>query len=51
MYIGQTLEAKKRNGKGVMIYTNGRLFEGDWAEDLREGRGYERHANGNIYIG
>lgn len=34
-----------------MIYANGRLFEGEWKEDRREGRGYERYQNGSIFMG
>ena len=34
-----------------MIYANGRRYEGDWMNDLRHGRGYERHPNNNIFIG
>jgi hypothetical protein len=38
-------------GKGVMIYKSGRVYEGDWKDDLRDGHGYERYANGNVYKG
>lgn len=34
-----------------MKYKSGRLFEGDWLDDLRHGRGYERYANNNLYLG
>jgi len=34
-----------------MKYTNGRLYEGEWENDQRHGRGYERYPNGNIYQG
>ena len=34
-----------------MLYFNGRKYEGNWFNDLRSGRGYERHPNNNIYIG
>jgi hypothetical protein len=32
--MGQLITGK-RNGKGVMRYTNGRQYEGDWELDLR----------------
>jgi len=41
----------KREGIGIMIYTKGRVYEGYWENDKRHGEGYERFANGNIYIG
>lgn len=34
-----------------MMYANDRRYEGEWENDLRHGRGYERHSNGNIYVG
>ena len=40
-----------RNGKGIMIYSNGRVFEGEWMNDKRNGNGYERYSNGNRYEG
>ena len=44
-------ETNKRVGKGVIVYKNGRTYEGEWVSDKRQGRGYERFANGNIYQG
>lgn len=32
-----------------MVYANSRRYEGEWKDDLREGKGYEKHPNGNIY--
>jgi hypothetical protein len=51
IFIGETNENNKRHGKGIMIYENGRKYEGNWINDLREGRGYEKHSNGNMYMG
>ena len=34
-----------------MKYKDNRLYEGEWKNDLREGRGYEKYGNGNIYVG
>ncbi len=51
IYIGEVNEKNQRHGKGIMIYQNGRKYEGNWANDLREGRGFEKHNNGNIYTG
>jgi len=50
LFFGEMAEGK-RQGKGVMKYKSGRLYEGDWLKDLRHGRGYEKYENGNVYIG
>jgi hypothetical protein len=34
-----------------MTYNNSRVYEGSWINDKREGLGYERFKNGNIYNG
>jgi hypothetical protein len=43
------LEGRKRQGKGVCINNNGRVYEGDWEKDKRAGHGYEFYPNGNFY--
>ncbi|CDW73917.1 UNKNOWN [Stylonychia lemnae] len=50
IYYGQ-LEERKRQGKGVIIYNTGRLYEGDWQNDQRHGHGFEKYVNGNTYQG
>lgn len=32
-----------------MLYTNGRIYEGEWKNNMKEGKGYERFANFSIY--
>ena len=34
-----------------MIYDNGRVYEGEWKNDIKEGKGYEKYSSGNIYLG
>ena len=34
-----------------MKYQNGRVYEGEWENDTRHGRGFELYPNGNIYLG
>ena len=34
-----------------MIYNNGQTYEGFWKNDLRDGEGFEKYANGSIYDG
>jgi len=47
-YLGEILpERNVREGMGVCVYGNTRLFEGFWKNDKREGRGFERFSNGN----
>ena len=31
-----------------MIYSNGRVYEGQWKGDKRNGRGFEIYSNGNV---
>jgi hypothetical protein len=50
IYRGEIdMSTTKRHGKGVIVYNNGRIYEGEWVDDKREGRGYEKFANGNVY--
>jgi hypothetical protein len=46
--MGEVIE-RKRNGQGIQLYFNDRVYEGEWSIDKRHGRGYERFSNGNIY--
>jgi hypothetical protein len=32
-----------------MVYSNGRIYEGNWAKDMREGDGFEKYQNKNTY--
>jgi hypothetical protein len=50
IYFGE-IERMRRNGIGVMKYKSGRLYEGEWVDDIRDGKGFEKYANGNIYLG
>ncbi|CAI2381275.1 unnamed protein product [Moneuplotes crassus] len=45
------LRKEVRHGFGVMLYHNGRVYEGQWINDKRNGKGYERYKNNNIYEG
>jgi len=42
VYFGQ-LKDKKRNGKGIIVYSNGRIYEGNWKNDARDGEGFEMY--------
>ncbi len=40
-----------KNGKGIMIYFNTRLYEGDWLDDKKNGKAIELYPNGSKYEG
>ena len=39
------------NGKDILIYPNGRKYDGDWINNKKEGKGKEYWPNGDYYIG
>lgn len=41
----------KRHGKGIMLYGPKRLYEGDWENDAKHGKGYEILPTGSHYEG
>ena len=51
IYRGELNEKRQREGLGVLVYHNGRAYEGEWANNKRSGRGYEVFSNGNSYHG
>ena len=54
IYRGQIkidAESKKRSGYGVIVYENGRVYEGQWENDKRHGHGYEIFPDKNTYHG
>jgi len=34
-----------------MKYKSGRVYEGGWSADVRQGMGFEKYANNNVYEG
>lgn len=42
-------DTRKRGGRGVMVYDSGRVYEGTWGHDKRDGKGFELFASGNSY--
>jgi hypothetical protein len=49
IYRGEINKKRKRSGKGVVVYDTGRIYEGEWENDKRHGRGFELFSNGNTY--
>ena len=41
MLLISTFIAYVKNGKGVIKYTSGRIYEGDFVNDYRHGVGFE----------
>lgn len=39
VFLGEIQEGK-RNGLGLMLYANGRLYEGSWKDNYKHGKGY-----------
>lgn len=40
-----------REGRGIMVYPNGDIYEGEWKRDKKEGKGEFFDSNGNKYEG
>ena len=51
IYRGEINSKRKRHGFGVIVYDAGMIYEGQWANDKREVRGFELFSNGNKYQG
>jgi len=44
IYFGQVNMSNMHwEGKGIMKYKNGRVYEGHFKYDLRDGKGYEKY--------
>ena len=41
----------RRCGQGKMTWENGRIYNGQWKDDMREGQGTYRFDSGNTYQG
>ena len=39
------------DGIGKITYADGSIYEGDWADDLKQGHGQHNSASGEIYKG
>ena len=40
VYYGEFDSDKKKEGRGVIFYKNGKLYEGQFSNDLKNGKGY-----------
>ena len=40
----------ERKGQGILLYSNGNIYEGEWDRNLRQGRGRYLHTNGYVQV-
>jgi hypothetical protein len=50
-YQGEKNSDNQPDGKGVMVYSDGTIYEGEFVEGMCEGRGRLIHASGDVYEG
>ena len=50
VFYGEMINGR-RHGQGIMLYNNGRLYEGQWECDYKQGMGYEKFPNCSVYQG
>ena len=48
-YIGQTNEKGRRHGKGILKYTSGDTYDGEFKNNLRHGKGIHKYHTGHTY--
>ena len=51
VYEGERNAAGEAEGRGVMQYAGGDVYDGEWKAGVPEGRGVYRYANGDVYDG
>ncbi len=50
-YSGDYDEQGLRHGRGICVYTDGTVYDGEWARDEQHGSGMCRFPSGNVYFG
>lgn len=51
VYFGEVDDSERKNGYGVIFYYNGRMYEGQFKNDMKSGRGLENLPDGSLYSG
>ena len=51
VYEGEYNAANQREGFGTCRYVRGRVYEGQWKDDMQEGRGKIKYAEGDVIEG
>lgn len=49
-YIGDWME-DKFHGRGILVYTNGNIYDGDWKQGMKHGEGCLSFHDGSKYRG
>lgn len=47
----RNMRIREYSGRGLLVFPNGKKFEGEWVEGMLIGRAKITHANGDTYIG
>jgi len=50
-YSGDRNEEGQKHGRGIMKYSDGSSYDGEWSHGVMEGYGTFRYANGDVYTG
>jgi len=50
-YDGEHNVSEEREGYGVMKYTEGDVYQGEWRDDMQHGKGEIVYSDGDKYIG
>ena len=48
---GEKNKAGEPHGHGIMVYANGNMYDGQWANGARHGEGTCKYATGDVYEG
>ena len=51
IYFGQWSDRGMRHGRGILKWSDGSKFEGNWKDDKANGKGRLIHADGDLYEG
>ena len=51
IYTGYLDDRGKRKGYGKKVFKNGDRYEGEWDNDMANGKGRYDHADGDVYEG
>lgn len=51
VYFGELSPEGKKHGKGVIFYFSGKIYEGNFFNDLKNGLGNEYFPDGSSYKG
>ena len=50
-YTGYVNESRQPDGQGVMTYSDGKVYDGNWVNGVRQGQGRMTYAEGEVYDG